>query len=170
MYHGVMPARKLAVACVFPVLIAPVIGCSWRTDTGSRLQENAIVLRLRESKPLPGLPGYEVKIERVVSDLRCPSNRSCTISGPVTVEFRLNSEPLSHTLSILNRDTGEPEFQGIRSCWAVHEKVLRLSNVEPWPTVSWLSPNHNPTPITDDEWRITLVTEGHCGASLSPKR
>jgi hypothetical protein len=89
----------------------------------------------------------------IARDDRCPRGRECAASGPVTARLHPGAGP-EIELSILDRDRGEPDFQGIRSCAPFAGRTLRLRDVKPWPVGT--------TPVSAGDYRVELVVAAGC--------
>lgn len=99
------------------------------------------------------LSGGAITFVAIIRDDRCPRGTKCEESGPVTARFRADAGP-EIDLAILDRDRGEPELKGIKSCAPFVGRVLRLRDVKPWPAGS--------TPVAAGDYRVELVIASSC--------
>lgn len=142
-------------------------GCTHESRAGARSATVVATLsgdfRLgpADTASFAGPPTATVRFLRVVEDGRCPRGASCSATLPVTVEIEIVLAGMARReqLAILDRDVGEPRFQGMRSCTPVGSFVLRLRDVVPWP--------EHGGKTKDEDYRAILVIERSCG---SPSR
>ena len=141
-------ATALACACdarARPVSVTVVVAAN-----------SDFVLAPGESARHEGPPAVTVQLVRVTEDGRCPKGTQCSASLPVAVEVKIADAAGARTerLAVFERDVGEPQFKGIRSCAPAGPLVLRLRDVEPWP-----SRDGPPRPA---QYRATFVLEKIC--------
>ncbi|AGP39234.1 hypothetical protein [Sorangium cellulosum] len=144
--------RALLAVC------AGALGCSTAPGGQVAQQGRDFVLAPGAAVSVGGSPDTEIRFLRVVADRRCPRSLTCGGSGPVTVEVAIGPRggATAVELSVLGRDVGEPKFQGIRSCAPVNGQVVRLRDVEPWPS------SRDPVPM--EQYRATFVLEQRCAS------
>lgn len=141
-------ARALSIAA----LLSGSAGCRAAPTTlsvGDEAAARGFDLAVGETA---SLSGGAITFVAIIRDERCPRGMKCEESGPVTARFRADAGP-EIDLAILDRDRGEPELKGIRSCAPFAGRVLRLRDVKPWPAGS---------PVTAANYRVELVIASSC--------
>jgi len=144
-------------------ILASVFTGSCQVASGAAASKHSVkvgqefVLAPSESARLGSLPGAIIRFRRVLSDDRCPRRVNCTISGPITVEVEITlpgAEQRLVQLSSLNRNVGGPQLQGIVSCTPIGKFMLRLRDVQPWPSERG--------PVSSDAYRANFSVEESC--------